>query len=152
MHKPTSGAAFQLSAGVREVHDGSEIRKGATLELGMEPQHFLLLVEDDDDVRNALADLLESEGFRVAQARNGQDALDFLRSHEPPSVILLDLMMPVMDGWTFCEIQQATPELARIPLLVCTAAGNRNLPVTKNRVIKKPIDLPHLLSEIRKLV
>jgi CheY-like chemotaxis protein len=82
----------------------------------------VLVVEDEPDARTALAMLLEMEGFTVAAAANGRDALELLRRRPPPCVILLDLMMPVMDGWRFRELQLADPGLASIPVVVVTAA------------------------------
>jgi len=85
-------------------------------------QH-VLLVEDDAALRSSLAEVLEAEGFDVATAPNGRAALEVLRTGPPPSAIVLDLMMPVMDGWDFRHAQLADPALKDIPVVVVTAAG-----------------------------
>jgi len=108
---------------------------------------YILIVDDDDDIRLALAEVLEDEGYQVKTAANGSEALTLLRSSETPCMILLDLMMPVMDGWTFREQQLKDPALAEIPVYVISAAGNvAGAPVTQDRFIPKPIMLDHLLS------
>jgi CheY-like chemotaxis protein len=81
----------------------------------------LLLVEDDDDVREALADVLREAGYVVARAADGAEAICALRSGLRPSAILLDLMMPVMDGFQFRAEQRRDPELARIPVILVSA-------------------------------
>src|SRR5437773_2596044 len=82
----------------------------------------VLVVDDDDEVRLAVADVLESEDYQVLSAGNGLEALQMLRGPGArPDVILLDMMMPVMDGWTFRAEQQKVPELASIPVLLFTA-------------------------------
>lgn len=112
----------------------------------------ILLVEDDPDIQENLCLFLELEGYRVQSAFNGQQALDYLRAAQPASLILLDLMMPVMDGYEFLDaffahqpkafggfpliVISAVPEVARI-------ARERGL-----SFIKKPIDLEKLLTEI----
>src|SRR5437588_809924 len=84
---------------------------------------FILLVEDDTEIREEMAALLESEGYVVAQARNGQDALDQLKEMPAPCLILLDLMMPVMNGWDFRERQLADPSLKEIPTIIVSGAA-----------------------------
>lgn len=110
-------------------------------------RQYILIVDDDDDIRLALAEVLEDEGYQVRTAANGSEALDLLRTSPNPCMIFLDLMMPVMDGWTFREHQLNDPVLAEIPLYVISAAGNiAGAPVPKDRFISKPIMLDHLLS------
>ena len=83
----------------------------------------VLIVDDDLPVRTALKELFETEGYAVALAANGRAALNHLRKGLRPSVILLDLMMPVMDGWDFRNEQLADPALKDIPVVILTAAG-----------------------------
>ena len=88
---------------------------------------FLLLVEDDDDLREDFALILRSRGYRVEVAANGAEALARLRARAPlPCIILLDLMMPVMSGWELRSAQLADPVLAGIPVIVLTAASPRD--------------------------
>jgi CheY-like chemotaxis protein len=89
------------------------------------PGHPVLVVEDDQDVRTSLVQVLEGEGYVVSAAENGREALDMLRAPaQLPELILLDLMMPVMNGRHFLEEQSRDPRLAPIPVLVMTASSN----------------------------
>ncbi len=83
----------------------------------------VLIVDDDEAIRDGVADLLEDEGYRVATASDGRAALDQLQNGLRPSVIVLDLMMPGMDGWDFRRHQLEDDELKTIPVVVITAAG-----------------------------
>jgi CheY-like chemotaxis protein len=110
----------------------------------------VLIVEDDADLREMMAQLLSLEGFQTAAVANGREALDYLHDSDRPQVILLDLMMPVMDGWEFRRKQQADPQLASVPVIVLSAldpvrAGS--LDVTA--FLKKPLDFDHLLALVR---
>ena len=82
----------------------------------------LLVVEDDETIRASLADLLGDEGATLATVANGREALEALRgAPQPPDLILLDLMMPVMDGWEFRIAQRADQMLSKIPLIAMSA-------------------------------
>jgi CheY-like chemotaxis protein len=108
-----------------------------------------LVVDDDRDIRDALCELLEGEGYRAVSASNGQEALVYLNSREPPCVILLDLMMPVMDGWEFRRRQQNDPRWSRIPVVVITAAGKYGASsIVAERIIPKPLQLEHVLEAL----
>ncbi len=108
----------------------------------------ILLVEDDAVLQGAMKMMLEWEGYRVTCAANGQEALDRLRDSAPPGLIVLDLMMPVLDGWQFLDDRQHDPALADIPVLVVTALDEPNLPGTVGQ-IQKPFQPPELLEAIR---
>src|SRR5687768_7389253 len=84
----------------------------------------VLLVEDDSDIRETVGEVLGDHGYRVVTAGHGADALAQLRDGARPDVILLDLMMPVMDGAAFRSEQKADPELAAIPVIVMTALAS----------------------------
>lgn len=108
----------------------------------------VLLVEDDIDVREAVADTLDEAGYRVSPARNGQEALDMLRSGAvQPRVILLDLMMPVMDGWQFREEQLRDPALASIPVVALSAHGGIEA-LDAAAHLRKPVELKQLLDTV----
>jgi CheY-like chemotaxis protein len=111
----------------------------------------ILIVEDDDSAREALSDCLEMEGFRVASARNGKEALDYLHRNAPlPKIILLDLYMPVMTGWEFREAQKKDAAIAKIPVVVVTAFGSGiTKQIDADVIMHKPLDLDRLLSVIR---
>ena len=110
----------------------------------------VLIVEDDADLREMMAQLLSLEGFRATAVANGREALEYLHEADVPQVILLDLMMPVMDGWEFRRKQQADPALASVPVIVLSAldlARAGNLDATA--FLKKPLDFDHLLALVR---
>jgi CheY-like chemotaxis protein len=85
--------------------------------------HSVLIVDDDSAVRTALKELFETEGYTVVMAANGRAALNRLKEGFRPGVVLLDLMMPVMDGWDFRTQQLQEPALRDIPVFILTAAG-----------------------------
>jgi CheY-like chemotaxis protein len=80
----------------------------------------ILLVDDDDDVTLLLEELLEAVGHEVDRCRNGAEAVDFLGARKRPDRILLDLDMPILDGYRFREVQMQVPAWARIPVIVLT--------------------------------
>jgi CheY-like chemotaxis protein len=110
----------------------------------------VLVVEDDEGIREALIDLLDTEGFEVRAAIHGADALGKLRDGSPPpDVILLDLMMPVMDGWAFRAEQKNDPAIAAIPVVVITASRQADVTALSPKAfLKKPIDFDELLRVI----
>lgn len=110
----------------------------------------VLIVEDDRDTREMLGRFLELEGFDVQTAANGELALKVLQDEERPSVIILDLMMPVMNGWQFRVAQQSDPNLSQIPVVVVTAAGVReDIPaINADGWLSKPVDFDRLLATI----
>jgi CheY-like chemotaxis protein len=111
----------------------------------------IMVVDDDEDILVALSELLENEGFRVVAVPNGQVALDVLSRGELPDLILLDLMMPVMDGWKFRAEQLVNPTLAAVPVIVITAVPSPNQATDLGvAVLKKPIDPHMLLATVRK--
>lgn len=112
-------------------------------------QEFLLVVDDDGAIRDSLCSLLEDEGHRVVCVANGAEALDALRSHGRPCLILLDLMMPVMDGAEFRTRQLADPAIADVPVVLITAAG-RNIAsaVPAQQVLSKPLRADSILKVV----
>jgi len=109
----------------------------------------VFVVEDDVDTRDMLGRFLELEGFQVEVAANGKQALDRLSSGVQPCVILLDLMMPVMDGWQFRQQQILDAQLADIPVIVVSAAGkDRIIAIDADGYLSKPVDLEQLLAHV----
>jgi CheY-like chemotaxis protein len=107
----------------------------------------VLIVEDDLDTREMLGRFLELEGFQVETAENGKRALERLGSGVGACVILLDLMMPVMDGWQFRQEQIRNSALADIPVIVVSAAGRERLEkIQADAYLSKPVDLDELLG------
>jgi CheY-like chemotaxis protein len=107
----------------------------------------ILLVEDDDIIRRAIEMVLEWEGYRVDCAVNGQEALDHLRAGHRPSLIVLDVMMPILDGEQFRLQQLCDPAVADIPVIVVSAATFAES-VSAARHIRKPFDVQELLDAI----
>ena len=109
----------------------------------------ILVVEDNDDVREMMTVTLELEGHKVIGAANGQEALDLLQHGLEPRLILLDLMMPVMTGWQFRATVENDPELRHIPIVVVSAASAESAArATPNVVLPKPIDIDKLLTVV----
>ncbi|HEY0709553.1 MAG TPA: response regulator [Polyangia bacterium] len=111
----------------------------------------LLLVDDDDDLRVSLAEALEDAGFSVVQAENGQRALALLET-ERPDVVLLDLLMPVLNGWQFCQAKDTNPATAAIPVIAMSAAVSKDPGspyfIDVDDFIAKPVELDELLDKI----
>lgn len=118
----------------------------------MTPSKRVLIVEDAPDLRSLLCQLFESEGYRVSQAANGREALALLQAaSELPQLILLDLMMPVMDGFAFRRAQAAQPRLAGIPVVIMTADGDpwsKQLRAGAADSLRKPVEVDELLEVI----
>jgi signal transduction histidine kinase len=120
-----------------------------------QPSHALqvLLVEDDGSIRTTLADMLRDEGFRVTPVANGREALSHLRRAAPPDVIVLDLMMPVMDGWEFRVEQKSDPALASIPVVAMSAdVSAKARAIGADGYVRKPIDFADLMRSVRNVV
>ena len=114
----------------------------------------ILVVEDDGDARWALKALLEAEGYRVACAAHGGEALDYLRQSRPPRAILLDLSMPVMDGWTFRKQQQRVAAWAVIPVVLLSAEEDlawQAASLGAAGYLHKPVEVERLLAAVRGL-
>jgi CheY-like chemotaxis protein len=112
----------------------------------------ILVVEDDKDIRRNMQKLLESEGYAVELAENGQVALDSLQTAtELPAVIILDLMMPVMDGFQFRDRQERDVRLAAIPVVIMTADGHideKKAQAGALAGLRKPADVDEILAVI----
>ena len=112
----------------------------------------VLLVDDDAAVRRTIARFLASEGFAVVEAGNGLEALTYLRTGAGASVIVLDLRMPVMDGWTFRREQRLDPALDRIPVVVLSGADADRFPeLEAAEVFEKPVRMSQLAEAVRRL-
>lgn len=101
----------------------------------------VLLVDDDRDIRDALAQILTEEGFEVSEAGDGQQALAEI-SRKRPDVVLLDLMMPVMNGWQVLQVLRESEELAQLPVVVLSAIEAHG----STDYIQKPVSLDRLLT------
>lgn len=109
----------------------------------------ILVVDDENDVRETLKDVLEMEGYTVHVAANGKEAIDVLSKIDRPCLILLDLMMPVMNGWDFLEKRKKDDILAQIPVAVVSAAGRPfDIRGKKTTAMPKPVDLEALIAMV----
>lgn len=111
---------------------------------------FVMVVDDDPDLREAITELLSDNAYTVVGAANGQEALDFLhRASNRPCVILLDLMMPIMDGKTFRTELLKEPALSDIPVVVLSAHANMDealAGVAVSAKLRKPVEVQPLLA------
>jgi CheY-like chemotaxis protein len=120
--------------------------------------HEVLVVEDDDDVREAVQLLIDGESdaayaVHAAGARDGRAAMDWLRAHAPPCVILLDLMMPDVDGWQVLDWLHRDPALSQVPVVVLSAATPAGIRDAQHRhevagCLQKPCRAEDLLAEV----
>ncbi len=119
-----------------------------------DPCKTVLVVEDDPAARTTLVDILSDEGYRCVEAAEGREAIAQLSAvHEAPCVILLDLMMPVMNGWQFMEWLRQRPEYATVPVVVVSAV--REVEAEARRLaaaafVTKPIALEPLLQSVER--
>ncbi|HET6411812.1 MAG TPA: response regulator transcription factor [Anaeromyxobacter sp.] len=108
---------------------------------------LVLVVDDESDIRQAVAEILSSEGFEVVSACDGAEALDKARRYHPV-LVLLDLMMPRMDGWAFRRAQMRDPEVSKIPVVVLSAVGPDA--VDADGYVGKPFDVDELVTAVRR--
>jgi CheY-like chemotaxis protein len=119
----------------------------------MQPVKNVLIVEDDFDVRDLLVLVLNQNGYRATGVSNGQEAISHLRQARETSLILLDLMMPIMDGWEFRQALQSDPALGAIPVVLLSATDEVNEQVGELQAasyLRKPIDFGALLETVGK--
>ncbi len=115
----------------------------------------ILVVEDDPDLLEGLSELLESEGHSVRRARHGLEALGFLRAGQRPCLILLDLMMPIMNGWQFRHEQRMDSELSKIPVVVISAKTDLSAHahwLEADAYVQKPVRPEILLQTVQQLL
>ena len=116
------------------------------------PGPTVMIVDDDDAIREALEDVLSDEGYRIVGMSDGQQALDYLNAEGQPAAILVDLWMPVMDGWKFLDALLDDSRFSRIPLIVLTAARDqRARELRVSEVLTKPVQLQQVLSALERL-
>jgi two-component system, chemotaxis family, chemotaxis protein CheY len=114
---------------------------------------MILLVEDDKDISDSITEILSSEGFEVIRAGNGREGLEALKQHSETRLILLDLMMPVMDGFEFQAAIASEPGYAKIPIVVMSADGHvreKKARVSAVEYLRKPVDIDVLIDTVRK--
>lgn len=111
----------------------------------------VLVVDDEPYLCDLIADVLEAEGHTARKASHGLEALERVREHKP-DLILLDLMMPIMDGWEFVQALRAMPQFASIPVVVITAhyqIGRTQQELNARAIITKPFDIDQIGEVVR---
>ena len=106
----------------------------------------IMVIEDDNDIRNVLVDLLSEEGYETHSAENGKDALDTLRQIPKPCLVFLDLMMPIMNGREFLDEVMKDSYLAPVPVVVVSAIADKADVTGAVGFLKKPIDMDMILE------
>lgn len=109
----------------------------------------VLVVEDEKDIRESLQQALEYEGYIVYAAENGKQGLEMLPHMPRPGVILLDLMMPIMNGWEFANALHQDEKLSPIPVVVVSAFSDQAQTIPAGKFMRKPIDLDALLNVVK---
>jgi CheY-like chemotaxis protein len=109
---------------------------------------MVLLVDDDEDVRESIADLLRGRGYFVATAADGHAALRAIAAQDLPCIVLLDLVMPGMDGWQFVGVVQADPRMSAIPIVIASAHAATHAPTGTAGVLHKPFELDELFAVV----
>jgi CheY-like chemotaxis protein len=119
----------------------------------MSEQHCksILIVEDDQSIRETMIEMLQSEGYNTYSAINGKDALNLLRDEIPkPCLVLLDMMMPIMNGREFLDEMMKDSVLAPIPVLIVSAIADPSNTKGSVGFLKKPVDIDAVLSTVSK--
>jgi two-component system, chemotaxis family, chemotaxis protein CheY len=124
-----------------------EIEAQATRRLRQAPKCTVLVIDDDEGIRTAMAEILEALGYDVTVAADGQEAVDMLRVGLEPHAIVLDMMMPRMDGWTFLSEIRSDPRFREVPVVVASAVV-RECPLGADGWLQKPFDLADLDREV----
>jgi len=112
----------------------------------------IVVIDDDADIRDSLADILADAGYSVRTFANGAEALEHLRHDSAASLIILDLMMPGMNGWAFREVQSHDERLASIPVITISAVADLDPPSPQTPVLCKPVNLDQLLDSVAQQV
>ena len=110
----------------------------------------VLIIDDDEAVRQSMLDVLEIQGYRPVCAADGTEAIERLNTADSaPCVILLDMMMPGMNGWQFLDYQRSSEKFAHIPVIVCTALSATAKSIKPSAIVSKPVDRDTLLRAVR---
>ncbi len=116
-----------------------------------QPVNYVLVVDDDLRIRELLTDILELEDFTVVAVENGLKALDYLKNHRPPTCIILDYNMPVMNADQFRKVQQSSPTLKHVPVILMTAGHDIQRKAEElqvNSYLVKPFKIERLIEVV----
>jgi signal transduction histidine kinase len=146
-HSVASLLGVQIPAG-----DAGDRSTGPGSEEDVAPAR-ILLVEDDVAIREAVETALQDEGYRVTCAANGREAMDLLLSGAAADLIILDLRMPIMDGWEFRAVQKSNPAIAAIPIIAVSADGSAQAAaIDAEAYLRKPLSIETLLGTIGRIL
>lgn len=109
----------------------------------------IMIIDDDQAIRDALSLALKIAGYRVVSATNGKEGLEKLREDLHPCMIFLDLMMPVMDGWGFIDAYEKDERLPRVPIVVISSFNTESRAVRADTILNKPVDLGRMFQLTR---
>lgn len=119
--------------------------------MGKNKNGLILLIEDDHDIRVAIRSTLEQAHYEVLSAPNGRSALEILKQFTP-DLIVLDMIMPIMDGEEFLQQKNKSPKLAEVPVVMISAFEEKLKVMTDGTKLKKPFDMEKLLSSIPEII
>lgn len=108
----------------------------------------VLVVEDDNDIREVIIEILEAEGYQTLSASNGKEALELLEQTAKPCLVLLDMMMPIMNGRQFLDEVMKNSKLAPLPVLIVSAIADKTNTKGSIGYLKKPIDINVVLEVV----
>ena len=114
--------------------------------------YSVLVVEDDMHIREGLCALLQTQGFSVSAAKDGQEALDLLQGGMRPNLLLVDLLLPRVTGWDLLKYMHGDPDLRTIPAIIVTAEPKDRDDIIADEIFIKPVDVSRLLDSVRRLV
>jgi CheY-like chemotaxis protein len=116
---------------------------------GREPA-TILVVDDDPEGREAIAELLEAEGFRVVALASAERALAHLRENTTPNLIISDVFMPGLNGWELMRELAVRPRFTLVPVMVVTGCpDHEGAPAAEEWIFTKPVDPERLLAAVR---
>jgi CheY-like chemotaxis protein len=115
------------------------------------PNKTILVIEDDKPIREMIKALLEIEGYTVLAAANGKEGIMALQQDARPHLILLDMMMPVMNGWDFLDFLKANSEGSKIPVVIVSAYSETAKSTNPDGIVSKPVQLKELLNAVTQL-
>ncbi len=148
------GAAEQPICARTLIGTSPGTRKEPTVAESPEREKTILVVEDDAIFGEGLAIILRREGYRVLLATDGREAFDRLHEGPVPDLLLLDMMLPVEDGWRLLERRRIDPVLVSVPVVIVTALGVSSAEWAQDLgacgLLRKPVEVPELLAEVRR--
>jgi DNA-binding response OmpR family regulator len=137
----------------QRLNDGPRLVRGLNRCSFVHETDPIVVIDDDADIRDSLAEILVDEGYSVRTFASGAEALEHLRNEDSACcLIILDLMMPGMNGWTFREVQSHDARLSSIPVITMSAVADLDPPSPATPMLCKPVNLDQLLNRVAEQV